>query len=629
MQHVQPEINRLTAILQNSQGKDGSWHDPFETNIVVDAYMIILLRVLEIDDEKLIQSLVKRIESKRDPSGVWKLFADEKEGNLSLTTEAYYALLYSGLKKKEDPNMRKARRFILEKGGLKQTKMFTRLMLTVTGQYKWPLLFPIPIEAVLLPPTFFVNMFDISIYARVHFMPLVLLGEKKFQVKGVNAPDLSDFHQSRSSGPEWEEMRSNDYRSLFSRLQTSTAALIGLPSKLKSLAVDSIEQYMLNRLEPDGTLYNYFSSTFFMIIAFLSLGYSKKDPVIIKAVEGLKAMASNIDGQVHIQHTTANVWNTALISYALQESGLSTSTPSIKRATAYLRKKQHVKYGDWVIHNPNIAPGGWGFSDLNTINPDVDDTSASLRALHPVFVSNPDHHDSWEQGVTFLLSMQNDDGGFPAFEKNVDNQLLSMLPVEEAKYILTDPSTPDLTGRALEFLSKYAGLQMPNRSIKKAADWLLLHQEEDGSWYGRWGVCYIYGTWAALTGLAASGHSTNSAISRAVKWLKSIQNQDGGWGESCYSDIKKKYVPLGTSSLTQTAWALDALIAVSPKPSASIEKGIAYLIREGKKNDWTTSYPAGQGLANFLYIHYHSYQNIFTLLTLAHYREKYLNSSNN
>ena len=202
MQHVQPEINRLTAILQNSQGKDGSWHDPFETNIVVDAYMIILLRVLEINDEKLIQSLVKRIESKRE-NGVWKLFADEKDGNLSLTTEAYYALLYSGLKNKEDPNMRKARRFILEKGGLKQTKMFTRLMLTVTGQYKWPLLFPIPIEAVLLPPTFFVNMFDISIYARVHFMPIVLLGEKKFQVKGVNAPDLSDLHQSRSSDHEW------------------------------------------------------------------------------------------------------------------------------------------------------------------------------------------------------------------------------------------------------------------------------------------------------------------------------------------------------------------------------------------------------------------------------------------
>lgn len=628
MQHVQPEINRLTAILQNSQGKDGSWHDPFETNIVVDAYMIILLRVLEINDEKLIQSLVKRIESKRE-NGVWKLFADEKDGNLSLTTEAYYALLYSGLKNKEDPDMRKARRFILEKGGLKQTKMFTRLMLTVTGQYKWPLLFPIPIEAVLLPPTFFVNMFDISIYARVHFMPIVLLGEKKFQVKGVNAPDLSDLHQSRSSDHEWEEMRSNGYRSLFSSLQTSTAALIGLPSKLKSLAVDSIEQYMLNRLEPDGTLYNYFSSTFFMIIALLSLGYSKKDPVIIKAVEGLKAMASSIDGQVHIQHTTANVWNTALISYALQESGLSSSTPSIKKATAYLRKKQHVKYGDWVIHNPNTAPGGWGFSDLNTINPDVDDTSASLRALHPVFVSNPDHHNSWERGVTFLLSMQNDDGGFPAFEKNVDNELLSVLPVEEAKYILTDPSTPDLTGRALEFLCKYAGLQMPNRSIKKAADWLLLHQEKDGSWYGRWGVCYIYGTWAALTGLAASGYSTNPAISRAVKWLKSIQHQDGGWGESCYSDIKKKYVPLGTSSLTQTAWALDALIAVSAKPSASIEKGIAYLIREGKKNDWTTSYPAGQGLANFLYIHYHSYQHIFTLLTLAHYREKYLNNSTN
>jgi len=623
--HVQPEINRLTAILQKNQGKDGSWHDPFETNIVVDAYMIILLRVLEIDDEELIKALVKRIESKRDSSGVWKLFADEKAGNLSLTTEAYYALLYSGLKQKNDPDMRKARRFILEKGGLKKTKMFTRFMLTVTGQYKWPVLFPVPIEAVLLPPTFFINIFDVSIYARVHFMPIVLLGEKKFQAKGANTPDLSDLFLSRSADPEWEEMRSSEYHSLFSRLQNSTAALIGLPSKLKTLAADSIEQYMLSRLETDGTLYNYFSSTFFMIIALLSLGYSKKDPVILKAVHGLKAMASEIEGQVHIQHTTANVWNTALISYALQESGLSSTSPVIKKAADYLLNKQHFKYGDWVIHNPKVPPGGWGFSDLNTKNPDVDDTSAALRALYPILSSNPVHQDAWQRGVTFLLSMQNGDGGFPAFEKNVDKKILSMLPVEEAKYILTDPSTPDLTGRALEFLSKYASLQLPNRHIKKATDWLLLHQEENGSWYGRWGVCYIYGTWAALTGLAASGHSISSPeITKAAKWLKSIQNQDGGWGESCYSDIKKKYVPLGTSSLTQTAWALDALIAVSAKSNAAIEKGIAYLIREGRKNDWTTTYPAGQGLANFLYIHYHSYQHIFTLLTLAHYREKYL-----
>jgi len=623
--HVQPEINRLTAILQKNQGKDGSWHDPFETNIVVDAYMIILLRVLEIDDEELIKALVKRIESKRDSSGVWKLFADEKAGNLSLTTEAYYALLYSGLKQKNDPDMRKARRFILEKGGLKKTKMFTRFMLTVTGQYKWPVLFPVPIEAVLLPPTFFINIFDVSIYARVHFMPIVLLGEKKFQAKGANTPDLSDLFLSRSADPEWEEMRSSEYHSLFSRLQNSTAALIGLPSKLKTLAADSIEQYMLSRLETDGTLYNYFSSTFFMIIALLSLGYSKKDPVILKAVHGLKAMASEIEGQVHIQHTTANVWNTALISYALQESGLSSTSPVIKKAADYLLNKQHFKYGDWVIHNPKVPPGGWGFSDLNTKNPDVDDTSAALRALYPILSSNAVHQDAWQRGVTFLLSMQNGDGGFPAFEKNVDKKILSMLPVEEAKYILTDPSTPDLTGRALEFLSKYASLQLPNRHIKKATDWLLLHQEENGSWYGRWGVCYIYGTWAALTGLAASGHSISSPeITKAAKWLKSIQNQDGGWGESCYSDIKKKYVPLGTSSLTQTAWALDALIAVSAKSNAAIEKGIAYLIREGRKNDWTTTYPAGQGLANFLYIHYHSYQHIFTLLTLAHYREKYL-----
>lgn len=628
-QHVQLEINRLVYHLKQDQSADGSWNYPFDTGITADAYMIILLKILDIEDAPLIEALVKRIESRQTENGSWKLFHDEKEGNLSVTIEAYYGLLYSGLRKKQDFHMRKAKQFILSNGGIKQANTLTKMMLTVTGQYKWPPLFPIPLEVILLPPTFFINIYDLSVYARVNLIPLLLLGHKKYQIKSSNAPSLKDLYQTREERTEeyvWEEYRTDEYRSFFSKLQTGVKTLIGYPDYLHSLALESTKRYMLDRLEPDGTLYNYFVSTFFMIFALLSTGYSKKDPVILKAVAGLKGMACSVDGYTHIQFTTAHVWNTSLISYALQEAGLPSKDQTVKAANQYLLSRQHYMYGDWLVHNPNAVPGGWGFSDLNTMNPDVDDTTASLRALAGQLQTNPDNQNSWQRGVAFTISMQNDDGGFPAFERNNDHKWLHLTPFEGAKYFLTDPSTADLTGRTLEFLGNYTNLKKPEKVSKKAVDWLLKDQERDGSWYGRWGICYLYGTWSALTGLKAAGQSSeHPVIQKALAWLKKVQNKDGGWGESCYSDIKQHYMPLGTSTLTHTAWAVDALISASEKPTPEIEKGITYLIREAQKESWTNDYPVGQALANLSYIHYHSYRYIYPLLALSHYRNKFMN----
>ncbi|MFD6438863.1 squalene--hopene cyclase [Peribacillus sp. NPDC060186] len=628
-QHVQLEINRLVYRLKQDQSADGSWNYPFDTGITADAYMIILLKILDIEDAPLIEALVKRIESRQTENGSWKLFQDEKEGNLSVTIEAYYGLLYSGLRKKQDSHMRMAKQFIVSKGGIKQAQTLTKMMLTVTGQHKWPPLFPIPLEVILLPPTFFISIYDLSVYGRVNLIPLLLLGHKKYQIKSSNAPSLKDLYQTREERSEeyvWEEYRTDEYRSFFSKLQTGVNTLIGYPDYLHSLALESTKRYMLDRLEPDGTLYNYFVSTFFMIFALLSTGYSKKDPVILKAVAGLKGMACSVDGHTHIQFTTAHVWNTSLISYALQEAGLPSKDQTVKAANQYLLSRQHYMYGDWLVHNPNAVPGGWGFSDLNTMNPDVDDTTASLRALAGQLQTNPDNQNSWQRGVAFTISMQNDDGGFPAFERNNDHKWLHLVPFEGAKYLLTDPSTADLTGRTLEFLGNFTNLKKPEKVSKKAVDWLLEDQERDGSWYGRWGICYLYGTWSALTGLKAAGQSSeHPAIQKALAWLRKIQNKDGGWGESCYSDINQQYTPLGTSTLTHTAWAVDALISASEKPTPEIEKGITYLIREAQKDSWTNDYPAGQALANFLYIHYHSYRYIYPLLALSHYRNKFMN----
>jgi sporulenol synthase len=620
-------INSIINRLKEDQSTNGAWDYPFETGISTDAYMIILLRSLQINDEHFIQALGKRILSKQEETGSWKLFHDEEDGNLTATIEAYYALLYSGYYSKKDKRLRAAKKFILSHGGIEKSHMMTRMMLSITGQYSWPRFFPIPIETILLPISFPLNFFDLSVYGRANLTPIMILANKKFMIRTKKSPDLSDLLINRSKA--WEEefiiwTRSSEWHSLISTISSGIKKLVGLPEQIHQLAIDRAKQYMLDRIEPDGTFYSYFSSTFLMIFALLSLGYPKNHSIILNAVNGLMSMKCQIDGHTHMQYTTASVWNTSLISYALQEARVPSSDPMIEKANHYLLARQHYKFGDWVIHNPNSLPGGWGFSNVNTINPDIDDTTASLRSIANVVRKDPNVDHAWERGVHWLLTMQNEDGGWPSFEKNVSKNLHHIIPIQGAEFLLSDPSTPDLTGRTLEFLGHYTNLKMNHRSIKSGVNWLMDHQEWNGSWYGRWGICYIYGTWASIAGLVSVGSSAkHPSIQKASQWLLDIQNNDGGWGESCKSDIKKTYIPLGTSTITHTAWALDALIAASDKLTPEIEKGVQFLINSLESENWTTDYPTGQGMAGGFYIHYHSYRYIFPLITLAHYQKKY------
>lgn len=618
-------MDQMISELRSDQTSDGSWDYPFETGISTDAYMIILLRTLEIHDEKLIQDLVKRILSRQEKNGAWKLFHDEKDGNVTATVEAYYALLYSGYRKEQDKEMIIARKRILEWGGLEKIHMMAKIMLCLTGQYKWPAYFPIPVEFILLPLSFPINFYDFSVYGRTNMAPLLILADQKFTVKTDKSPDLSNLSLSRDKQDEFFIHRSDDWRSLSSFIHQGIKSIIGLPAYIHSLAIKQTEKYMLDRIEPDGTLYNYFSSTFLMIFSLLALGYPKNHSIIREAVAGLKNMACQINGHTHMQYTTANVWNTSLFSYALQRAGVSWDDPMIKHANDYLLSRQHYLYGDWSIHNPTSTPGGWGFSDENTMNPDMDDTTATLRSITNLVSNESVYRQTWDRGIKWTLSMQNDDGGWAAFEKNVDKKIVSLIPIEGAKYLLADPSSADLTGRTLEYFGEFTNMAKQHNAIKKAMNWLIKNQEKDGSWYGRWGICYIYGTWAAVTGLIATGvQPTHGAIQKAVKWLNTIQNQDGGWGESCYSDINQTYTPLGTSTITDTAWALDTLISTSEAPTPEIQAGIKFLLDHSDKKDWTSSYPKGQGMAGGFYIHYHSYRYIFPLLTLSHYQNKYL-----
>ncbi|MBH0229777.1 prenyltransferase/squalene oxidase repeat-containing protein [Halobacillus yeomjeoni] len=622
IEQVQMEMDRLVRQLQADQREDGSWDYAFDTGIMTDAYMIILLRILEIDDEELVYKLTQRIESKQEDNGSWKLYHNEKAGNLSRTIEAYIALLVSGVYSKEYPALQKSKQFIVAQGGIGKAGAFTKILLTLLGQRSWPKHFPVPIGALLLPSYFPVNIYRVSVFGRANIIPILLFAHQKYQVD--LSIDLSDLQVRNHESDRAEFFQMEEWRGYFNIAIDQFKSYLHTFFHFNQAAVDFAKEYMLKRIEPDGTFLSYFSSTFYMVIALLSIGYEKTHPVILNAVEGLKAMETTIDGWPHIQYTTADVWNTSLISSALQEAGVEAENPMIVKANHFLLTRQHTLFGDWILHNTRALPGGWGFSNINTINPDVDDTTASLRAVIGHSIIRPEWMQAWYRGLQWTLSMQNDDGGWPAFERGVGDELLKWVPVKGAAFVLSDASSADLTGRTLEFLGNTSKLNKDHPQMIAGKKWLKENQRADGSWYGRWGICYIYGNWAALTGLMAAGEKqTTPAVQRGVDWLERIQNKDGGWGESCESDLKKQYVPLEKSTLTHTAWALEALIAASDFPTDQINRGIQYLVKEGQGTGWEYDYPKGQGMGGEFYIHYHSYRYIWPLQTLSRYIKKY------
>ncbi|MFC3883524.1 squalene--hopene cyclase [Bacillus songklensis] len=618
---VESTINDLVQQFKGYQSVDGAWRYCLENGPVTDAYLIVLLRILEINEEELIRRLVNQLMAKQAENGAWKLFHDE-EGNLDATVEAYYALLYSGYIKKDEKRMQEANRFIRENGGISNVKsLLTQILLALTGQIPWPENIEIPIEMILFPKWFPLNIFDLSGHARVHLIPLIIMADKNFSIKSRYTPDISDLYVQNKPFKKSH----SPIALLFQSLNFGARSLSFLSDRLHKKALQQAEKFMLDRIEPNGTLLTYSTSTILMIFAFLALGYSKSSDVITNAVQGVKTLVYATNEGPHLQFAASTVWDTALISHAMQQAGVPSTDPVIQKSFSYLLSRQQNKKADWSIHNPNAEPGGWGFSDINTKYPDLDDTVAALRAIKDPASDNISYREAWNRGVNWVLSMQNSDGGWPAFEKNTDKSMLKLIPFEGAKDFVVDSPTPDLNGRVLQFLGKETNLKKDDRQVKKAVKWLIKQQESNGSWFGRWGISYIHGTSAAVIGLVSVGVSRqHPAISRAVKWLLSTQNKDGGWGESCRSDELRKYVPLGYSTPTQTAWALEMLIDTHEKPTAEINRGTECLMESLTKKDWISTYPTGGGLAGIAYFYFHSLNHAWALLTLAKYKQKYI-----
>ncbi|WP_240633055.1 squalene--hopene cyclase [Paenibacillus montanisoli] len=625
-QRIQAGIDNLINRLLSSQSADGSWRLGFiEYGMSTDAAAVLLLTSAGINKPKLVSSLRDRILAKQSDDGAWRVYPDENGGNLSATAECYFALQFAGLSASE-PRMVKAREAIRNMGGLSSIdSLLTKFMLAAVGQYEWPRWFPVPLSLLLLPQSAPVHFYKFSCYARVHMAPMMLLGDRKPAFKLPHVEPLPSQPSTESWLNHFDRRFIEMYNNRLFDIPGLTAPTLREQGTKKAL------DFMFERLEPDGTLYCYASATMLMVQALRALGFAITDPIITRAIGGLEALLTQDNGHVTMQNTTSTVWDTALISHALREAGVTAAHPAIRSAGSYLLSRQHTKLGDWKLRADaeHPTPGGWGFSDHNTINPDMDDTTAALRALEALSGIGPagmTYQDAAERGLQWLLSMQNSDGGWAAFERNTNSRIIRFIPLDGAEDAATDPSTPDLTGRTLDYLGRHAGLTAKrSRFVRRAADWLYGTQERNGSWYGRWGVCYLYGTWAALTGLTAVGESPeHPQIRRAVDWLYRVQNSDGGFGESCRSDSVKRFSPLPYSTLSQTAWALDALTAVTAgRPTEAMERACSFLLQELNANGRAAQYPTGAGLPGYLYTRYDSYSLIWPLLALANYRNKF------
>ncbi|OYD08262.1 terpene cyclase/mutase family protein [Paludifilum halophilum] len=623
MEEVEAEIRRILCFLQNNQQPDGRWSFCFESGPMTDAYMVLLYQLLGDDSAEGKKGMIERLIATGD-EGVWKLYPDEPNGNVSATVEAVTALVGTGAMDRNHPVAQRAREFVQSRGGVRRAGSLTRVMLTFMGLYDWSQHPKVPVEFLLLPWWFPVSFFDLVGFTRVHVAPILLASHRRFS---ASVPGISDRLAGWWPAGSEEASASAEAHALDREVKAALSAQLFSGNILQTLALRKGERFILDRIEPDGTLYSYFSSTWLMIFGWMALGYSKNHPVIAHAVRGLKTFLFPVKEGFHLQETTSAVWDTSLILDALQQAGIPPSSPVVQRGVNYLLRRQHTRLGDWSLRNPGVLPGGWGFSDINTINPDVDDTAACLKAIAGTVRLAPSLYGGhWWRGVHWLLSMQNRDGGWSAFEKNTDKSWPArLLPYQDARTVWTDPSTCDLTGRTLTFIGRELKWNRDHPAVQRAVHFLVKNQESDGSWFGRWGIAYLYGTWAVVTGMAAVGYDrSHPVIAKGVHWLLSVQNRDGGWGESCRSDEVRRYVPLGYSTPSQTAWALDALITVYEKPIPEIRAGVRCLLdMMRKKSGWMITYPTGAGLSGQFYIRYHSYHYIWPLTALSRYRNKY------
>jgi len=558
------------------------------------------------------------------PDGGWNIYYGGP-AEVNATIKAYLALKLAGVPA-TDPRMLRARQVALSLGGVPRMNTFSKLYLALLGLFPWDYVPTIPCEVILIGKWFHVNFNDMSSWSRSMLVPLAIINHFKPTRPLAGGGTLDElypegFHERDLALPR--DPQRFTLRNFFLWLDRFHKWIERSRLRpFRKLALRKAETWMLERFEGSDGLAAIFPAMLNSLIALKALGYPDHHPEVRRAEHELKKLEHETDTEVRIEPCFSPVWDTAIVTIALRESGLPGQHPALQRAADWLISREIRFRGDWAIKNPaKVEPSGWVFEFNNKWNPDVDDTAMVLLALRKIPTDDPRRRDEcFQRGLRWMLAFQCRDGGWASFDKDCTKGVLEKVPFADHNAML-DPECADITARILELLG-HEGFDVNHRQVKAALQFIREHQESDGSWYGRWGVNYIYGTWQVLRGLRALNLNMDQPwLLKARDWLESVQHEDGGWGERCNTYDDPVFKGQGPSTASQTAWAVMGLLAFDDPYRPSVQRGIDYLIhKQNLDGSWTEHETTGTGFPRVFYLKYDIYRNSWPLLALGTYR---------
>ncbi|AFY75324.1 squalene-hopene cyclase [Synechococcus sp. PCC 7502] len=642
---VTEAIAKSQAYLLSLQDSSGYWWAELESNVTITAETVLLHKIWGSEQGRNLHKVETYLRAEQRNHGGWELFYGDG-GDLSTSVEAYMALRLLGVVA-DDPALIRAKEFILARGGITKTRIFTKMHLALIGCYNWKGLPSIPPWVILLPDAFPFNIYEMSSWARGSTVPLLIVFDRK-PVYNLNPQiNLNELYSEGFANVKYQLPRNSDWTDIFVNLDDLFK--IGESLNLVPFREEGIkasEKWILERQEATGDWGGIIPAMLNSMLGLKALDYDLADPVIVRGMAALDRFVIETADFYRVQPCVSPVWDTALVMRSLIDSGMSNDDPHLVKAGEWLIEKQILDYGDWAVKNKQGKPGAWAFEFDNRFYPDVDDTAVVVMALCQVQLPTENLEDlKWEaiaRSVAWISTMQCKAGGWAAFDLDNDQDWLNLLPYADLKAMI-DPNTADVTARVLEMIGyvrrsldssnqqsnqkrvKKVDKSITSWQILRALNYLQAEQEAEGCWFGRWGVNYIYGTsgvLAALAGIAADSHTP--LIKNGATWLISCQNPDGGWGETCRSYNDPSLKGQGVSTASQTGWAVIGLLAAGEATGNfawdQIDKGIEYLVSTQRSlGDWYEAEFTGTGFPCHFYLKYHLYQQHFSLTALGRY----------
>ena len=617
---IEGVIEDARQWLLTRQSDDGHWAFELEADATIPAEYIFLNHFLGTIDDVVEGKLAAYLRSVQGDHGGWPLYHDG-DFNMSASVKAYFALKLAG-DSPEAPHMIKARKIILAEGGAAKANVFTRIALALFEQVPWRAAPVIRVEAMLLPKWAPFHIDKVSYWSRTVMVPLFILAALK--PKAANPRNIGIAELFVTPPDQERNYMTNPTGHWLASLLLGVDRVVRVfeplfPKSLTKKAIAKALQFVterLNGLEGLGAIFPAMANS---VMAFDALGYPRDHPDYVVARESIDRLLVLHDDWGYCQPCLSPVWDTGLTALALLDVGLELDDPEIEKAAQWLVERQILDVrGDWAVKAPNLRPGGWAFQYWNDYYPDVDDTAVVVMALHR---ADPERYrEAIERGTEWVIGIQCRNGGWGAFDADNEHYFLQHIPFADHGALL-DPPTADVSARCLSMLAQL-GYSRTDPTVARVLEYLRREQEDDGSWFGRWGNNYVYGTWSVLCALNAAGEDMKAPyVRRAAEWLKARQQSDGGWGEDCASYWQHRRDEVKEATPSQTSWAVLGLIAAGEIDSVAVKGGINFLMNAPRDSGkWCEEYFNAVGFPRIFYLRYHGYSAFFPLWTLARYR---------